>query len=419
MLIPQVSKLASSMSEDGNSGSGQEEQMISNSSSNSSCDTLETIPSAALIVHAIILAVFMAVSLTGNSLVLVLVARYNELRTRSVAVSLSMVVADILFTITYTFPVMVTAASSEWLFNDSGCIAFGFLGSYFLITRWFIIGLLCLDRFFTVRFPFSYERHSKCIIITSTAAAWVVPLIASIIPIHTFAEFTLRETTPTCLPNCLGQNRICAFYYGVLVTVTFIIGSVIPILVYSWLYNKGRKIRRSVKLAVGQIVVEVMGGKGLVSKPLAEYDSNLRERQATITFMLLFITVLVTGTPSYLAQLIRAINSEAICRITVYGQSIITYLLLSAPMLTPIVIMRDRTFYSCMLQLLCCRISKKTADIERPQNNIQAPAVQRELFVEEGTITNNSDSSSQQSMQPNENMVKMVQTILSESQDSL
>ena len=90
--------------------------------------------------------------------VLLLVARYKQLRRRSIMVSLSVVVVDILLTVTFTFPVLVTAAAQDWVFMDGGCLFFGTFSFQFLMTRWLIMAILCIDRFSTVRFPFSYKK---------------------------------------------------------------------------------------------------------------------------------------------------------------------------------------------------------------------------------------------------------------------
>lgn len=120
---------------------------------------------AATVVHAIVLSIIITCSLAGNVLVLALVGINKQLRTRSTLVSLSMVLADLLFTLTYTVPTLITTIAREWLLGHRGCIGFGFLASDFLITRWLIVCLLCLDRFCTVRFPFSYNRRGKYVMI--------------------------------------------------------------------------------------------------------------------------------------------------------------------------------------------------------------------------------------------------------------
>jgi hypothetical protein len=116
----------------------------------------------------------------NHVLLLLLVARYKQLRRRSIMVSLSVVVVDILLTVTFTVPVLITSEVEEWVFMDEGCIFFGTFSFQFLMTRWLIMAILCVDRFSTVRFPFSYKKYSKKILFVMTFLAWLIPLFFSL-----------------------------------------------------------------------------------------------------------------------------------------------------------------------------------------------------------------------------------------------
>lgn len=334
--------------------------------SNGSCFSLPEAHPAALAVHALILSVIAACSVAGNGSVLLLVARFKELRTRSTIVSLCLVLADLLFTLCYTLPAIVTTGKKEWVFRQRGCEAFGFLASDLLITRWLTLSLLCSDRFCTVRFPFSYRRRGKWPMIVLACLAWIVPLVASAVPIQIFTTFELRHNIPICLPTCRTHRLggLCRLYYAGIFTATFIIGTVIPVILYSWLYHKAKKLRRSVKHKLGHHVVQIANGI-LVPQP-AEQNQTLKETRATITFVLLFLTVVVTGMPGYLLQITCSISITIHCKIPIYVHFVIMEFFLCAPMLTPLVIMRDRAFRASIAKLLFC-CGKKTGDLEIQQ----------------------------------------------------
>lgn len=329
-----------------------------------SCFSLAEAYPAALALHALCLSLIVLCSVAGNGLVLLLVARFKELRIRSTVVSLCMVLADLLFTLCYTFPAIVTTGKREWVFGQRGCQAFGFLASDLAITRWLTLSLLCLDRFCTVRFPFSYSRRGKWPMIVLACLAWIVPLVVSAIPIHVFTNFELRENHPICLPTCQRQQMggLCRLYYSGIFTATFIIGTVIPVVLYSWLYHKSRKLSKSVKHKLGHHTVQTASGI-LVPQPAEEYQTIKREKRATITFVLIFLTVVVTGTPGYLLQIIRSLSIAVHCKIPIYVHFIVIDFFLCAPMLTPLVIMRDRAFRACIAKFLFC-CGKKTGDLE-------------------------------------------------------
>lgn len=334
------------------------------------CYSLANASTGEVAFHGCVLSVIVLFSLLGNGFVLTLVALYKKLRTSSTIIALSLVMADILYTLNYALPALVTTVTKDWVFTERGCIAFGFLASELVVTRWFIVGLLCLDRFFTIRFPFSYSqlgKHSKrrkVLKVFMTAVVWLVPFVLSVLPYHLFANYELRDNVPTCLPNCMEPSgRDCQLYYMVLLTISYIAGSIVPITIYCYLYRKARSIKKSAKHKIGHYTVQIASGV-VVTQPIAKYPKESRENQATKTFLLLFMSVMVTGTPGYLMQMIRVISVELHCAIPLIVHFIVTEFFLCAPVLTPLVIMRDRDFRACIAQLFCC--GKKTSDLEVP-----------------------------------------------------
>ena len=350
------------------------EEELSNGSndSNSSCYSLEDARSGVLVLHATLLSAILVLSVAGNALVLLLVARYKELRTRSTVVSLSMVIADLLFTFFYALPSLVTTGTQQWVFGSHGCIIFGFFASDIQITRWLLVSLLCVDRFATVRYPFSYKKkQGKWVMVTLICLAWIVPFVLSAIPIHGFVTFELRENLPSCLPSCRETGIGCGTYYFLVVTATFIIGTVIPISLYSWLYRKAKYLQKSIKYKMGNLTMQIASGI-VISRPVGEHRKMTRENQATITFLLIFVAVVVSGTPSYLLQIVRFVSPNLHCRIPLLVHFLVTNLFVSAPMVTPLVIMRDKAFRTSITKLILC--GSKTGDMDFRHSQTQPMA---------------------------------------------
>lgn len=318
-------------------------------------DELETLPVAVLIAHACILSVLVISSLLTNSLVIILVCKYKSLQVRAVILIASVTAADILLTLSYSMPSLITTIGKRWLFTDTGCTAFGFLSYEFLTTRWLVMGMLCLDRFCTVRFPFRYHLYSKKILLVLTSVAWIVPFLFSTAIFHGIGEGQLRAGGPTCLPTCIGDSR-CQLYYSVCTSSTFFIGGILPVLLYAWMFYRGRKMST---IHMGALSATVTGG-GVAVRRSFSHPLDSRERRALVTFLLLLVTVLVTGTPAYILQVVRASNIS--CQIPIYISFVITELLMSASTLNALVIMRDRDFRACLKKFFCRRMSSKTRD---------------------------------------------------------
>ena len=344
---------------------------MSNNLSDPFCYSLDDTPLGAKVLHIVVLSVIVLLSLLANGLVLLLVARYKQLRRRSIMVSLSVVVVDILLTVTFTVPVLVTAAAQDWMFMDGGCVFFGTFSFQFLMTRWLIMAILCIDRFSTVRFPFSYKKYSKKILLVLTFLAWLIPLVVSL-PVLSQSGFgitELRDNMPTCFLGCDQDDNICKLFYLFYFTSIFILGSAVPIGVYSWMYYRARRLRPTMVL-LGQVSTQVASG-AIVRQPVAQHEQlPSRERRALVTFVLIMVTVLVTGLPAYLNQIVRALNFDLHCRIPIYVHYIIIELLLSASALDPFVIIRTKDFRTC-IKLLFCRRMAHTEDISNPNSNSQ------------------------------------------------
>lgn len=326
--------------------------MYSENLSNETCYDLREVPRAALAVHALLVSVIIAATLAGNGLILLLVAKFKVLRSRSVVAKLSLTCADVLWCLCYHAPAVVSASATGWVFGDFGCKTFGLFSVQFLLTRWLVLAVVCIDRFSNVRFPFSYTKYSKFVLVVLTIAAWILPfLLAFFPPITGLSHEEFRPNIPTCLYRC--ENRACRFYYGIVVSSSFIVGVVVPTVLYVWLYRRARSLRPTAvvlgKMALQPAAGLITGHTLLSNNP----DKWSRDIHSYLTLLLILVTFVVTSLPAYIFQSIRSANPDAWCRIPIYVHFVIQLVFLSSTALDPLVIMRDRDFQQ-YLRHLCC-----------------------------------------------------------------
>ena len=335
----------------------------------SNCFDLQETPTWLRAVHMTSLSIIILTSLLGNGTVLLLVAKCKQLRTRSVIVSLSVVVVDLMLTLTYTVPSLASTAAKRWPFSHSGCMAFSYLSLEAITTRWFIMAVLSVDRFSTVRFPFSYEKRSKGVLGAVTVAAWMVPLLMSIPIVAGFGEAAFRSNIPTCRFNCV-DNKKCKLYYTGYFTVSFLFGAILPIVLYVWLYWKAGQLRPSATV-LGRMAMQIASG-AIISQPIAHLDKNSSsERRARLTFLLIFVTVLATSLPVFTFLLIRTTNQTVFCKLPPLVHFIVHELFMSSASLDPLVIMRDKDFRQCLRDLCCCKTRTMSQDsaVEHASNS--------------------------------------------------
>ena len=323
---------------------------------NRSCYDLESVSKPLLGVYGFFIVIVVLVTLAGNGVVLVLVVGYKRLRSRSMIASMSLVVADIMWGLCYHFPAFVSVAAVGWPFGDKGCAAFGLLSFEFLVTRWLVMAVVCFDRFCTVRFPFSYERHSKCVVTLLTAVAWILPFLASFFPqVAQFSHESFRQNVPTCVYGCADSNQLCRFYYAFVITLAFFLGAILPLLLYVWLYKRARSLKWP-RLEMGHTNQQTRNGVGDGSTPsVSQHEGPVRDLQAYATFILIVVTLVVTALPAYTFQIFRSADYDNWCKIPIIVHFVIQWIFLSSTALDPLVIMRDRDFRHCLKDMFCCK----------------------------------------------------------------
>ena len=334
------------------------------------CYDLQEAPQWALILHAVCITIILLASLVGNGLVILLVAKYKRLRRRSTLVSLSVVAVDLLMTVSYHLPVLVSVIAKEWPFGGVSCEVSAVF-SYVVLTRLLTMAVLSFDRFSTVRFPFSYERRSKYVILTLTLLAWIVPMMFTA-PAMFLAEVTFSQEIPKCRFVCKGGG-LCRVYSTFVFAVTAVIGAVLPTVLYSWLYCHARKLRPSA-LVLGKLSIQVASG-AIVSQPIAQLEKDSREIRAIVTFAIIFVTSVVTIFPLFSVRILQGASQDLWCRIPIIVQFIVYEVFMSSTVFDPVVIMRDRDFRNCFKDLCCYCKRNSIADLVR--RNSVADAVSR------------------------------------------
>lgn len=317
----------------------------------SNCFNLKETPMWILVLHSIGNVIQIIASSVLCILVFVLVLKYKKLQRRAVIVSLSLIAADILLVCSYHLPSFTSTVVLAWPFEFIGCEIFGFLSTTFILTRWFMMSVLSADRFFTVRYPFSYEKYSKVILTILTLIAWVVPVLISMTCLNILSSVAFRHNVPTCLFYAPTLNRGLVFFC-VSTSLSFVIGCILPTALYVWLYRKARKLSPSAT-KLGRIAVQIATGS-VIQIPLGPLDKDKHERRALITFVLIFITFFLTSAPLFFLQILRSLFTELWCKIPIYVHFILVQVFLSSTLLDPILIMRDGDFRRCLKLLFSC-----------------------------------------------------------------
>lgn len=200
-------------------------------------------------VHSFVATILMFASIIGNGLVFWLVVKNKELQYRSILASMGAITVNILFSLLTTPQVVAGSVTGEWPLGDTGCVAIGYIATSIFYVRWMNTLLIAVDRFFYIVTPFFYLRNSKPILVTLTVFVWTIPFITNV-PSVVQETYSYRSSLTFCSVDC-AENNICYGTYIILFAVYMIIGVVLPIIIYTFLYCYGKKKRRDMHRELG------------------------------------------------------------------------------------------------------------------------------------------------------------------------
>ncbi|XP_078794542.1 C-C chemokine receptor type 3-like isoform X2 [Oryzias latipes] len=172
-------------------------------------------------------------SLVGNSLVLVIIHRFERLTTVTNILLLNLVISSLIFISSLPF-IAAYLKLKKWIFGSAMCKIMGSVYYLGLYTSVLFLTLLTFDRHLAVVYPLnaSHIRNRKYAFF-SCAVVWIVSAVACIIPMITHNTVnsvgtTLCEQDYGNIPSAIGMKLRTTWFY--LQLIMFLIFPVIVIL---------------------------------------------------------------------------------------------------------------------------------------------------------------------------------------------
>ena len=200
--------------------------------------------------HASVAMLLMAVSVVGNTVVIVAVSRYRQLRYRSVLASMGTVAINLAFAAVTNPQILAGSITGEWPFGNDSCTVIGYISVSVFYVRWLNNLLIASDRFLSVTLPFFYERNSKRILVVFTIFVWTIPFVSDVPTLWVLGSFSYRSTLAFCAIEC-GQNAGCIRLYIGVYGFYVLMGMILPTLLYLYLYCLGLKKKREMWRELG------------------------------------------------------------------------------------------------------------------------------------------------------------------------
>lgn len=102
------------------------------------------------------------------------------------------------------------------------------------------------DRFASVFLPFSYSKHQKKFVVFLSVLAWSISIIFAILPLALDCETFSRVAFYCTGGNGCSNVYACQSSRLLTITLTNIMGSFIPLVLYLLLFIKAKKMKNSV-----------------------------------------------------------------------------------------------------------------------------------------------------------------------------
>ena len=297
-----------------------------------------TFSSTLRVIQAVVFLFLFVAGFLLNSLVIGLVVIYKKLHTYSILIALQIVLLDLLISVTYLLSI-INIIANRWLLGEFMCAVVGMLLFTSALVRTFLMFVFVVDRYLSVFQTAHYTKHKVKIILCLSAASWLVslllriPLLPGLLDCYSFTPLAwLCAFDSSC-------NKICSVYSIVYVIIVVVPLTIIPVVLYTKLYCSGWKVCNSKSEA-----------------------SNLhqREQKDTLTFFLLFISVLILTLPNILISVtIRRVYAGKDISPIAYVVLIVSISSLSLLIITdPLVIMRNWKIREILSRLKAAAIQK-------------------------------------------------------------
>lgn len=236
-------------------------------------------------------AVIFLLSVALNGFVLCLSIGY-KLYKEELYHPLQIIVGNLVYSVVVFLNLFTSAVYDGWIFGDAVCQYTTFVMFWLVNVRFCLMLVLSLDRFLTVIRPFSYPRVSKKVTTALSITMWLLLVPLSYMPfIDDFGCYQYAPLLKSCGYAQGCDPRRCFGYNMVLCTLIIVFAGGVPVSLYGFLYRKARQVRN-------QIHPVIEGHQSAVGL------RNTASKKATVTFFLLFVTLVGCVVPFYFSHIL-------------------------------------------------------------------------------------------------------------------
>ena len=275
----------------------------------------------------LLLAIFL------NILVIVLVAKFKKLQTRTNFVALQIIVLNLLLTSSVYLIRPITAIADKWVFGEHVCIISAYVYLIYTSIRFFLMLIFAVDRFLAVFFSFSYPKFSSRMLLTASIFTWCACIVFRGMVLPWWLDCFAHISTFHLCVFFVHCSQAC-FQYGIAsVALLYAPAVVFPTVIFIILHCKARRVKRR------------NNSESSIRK------LHEREWKPTVLFILLFISASALIIPHHVS-IISIYNAYVVPPAYFHVFLAVLQIVASCPVIVdPIIMLRDRDFKDVMLDV--------------------------------------------------------------------
>ncbi|XP_064385447.1 trace amine-associated receptor 6-like [Halichondria panicea] len=181
-----------------------------------------------------------------NGFLIILMATIKSLHQTVYFLALQVVVVDFGLSI-FVLPITIAnAIAGKWAFDPTFCSLSIFVIHLIRMARYWLMFVFVSDRFASVFFPFSYLQYQKKFVIILSIMAWAISLSFAILPVALDCAMFSRTAFYCTGGNGCTNTNACQSSRLLTITLTNIMGSFVPLVLYIILFLKAKMLQKSI-----------------------------------------------------------------------------------------------------------------------------------------------------------------------------
>lgn len=275
------------------------------------------------LIQAVIILLFLIIGLPSNAIIILSIIWQKLYKETTHILLLNLVISDLLVCLLVMPTTIIAGFSGGFIFGDSDYVRCqvcqtGLIFTGLTVLSVNILGLISLDRFIFIKFPFKYNKYvtvPRVIIIV--IAVWLISILEAVMPLFKFGEVKYAYSMSSCVTTFTG--KVVNKYYSVSLVVLNLVPIIVIIVTNIWIACLVKKQIRKVYMTRKTLSnkLDVIKYNNEIRKKVHK-TRNKKQLVLIRAFGAILVTNLIVWTPLVISTLLLQIVDEDTIPIGMY-----------------------------------------------------------------------------------------------------